>query len=93
MVDIPNVLECETTTDPEQAIFQLIDGTLIFGDFDCGVRGLDHNVLASAFGKDIRALQAEFGIIRLVPETMVALYVEGQPMPAVRLEVYDYEAY
>lgn len=38
--------ELETTNEPNLAIY-LIDGIYISGEFDCGSRGIDHNILLS----------------------------------------------
>ena len=39
--------EIQTTENVLEAIFYSEQTGYIFGDFDCGIRGLDHNVLIS----------------------------------------------
>lgn len=70
-----------TTEDINQAIFIMKDGTLIDGEFDCGIRGNDHNELLSYFeGLDWEELHNQLNIVRLVPETKIALIGKGQEL-------------
>lgn len=74
-----------TTKNIEEAIFILPNGQLISGEFDCGIRGLDHHVIEGLFDdldrdndtfwKDI---VERTNIIQYVPETKIALIKEGQ---------------
>lgn len=69
------------TEDINQAIFIMNDGTLIDGEFDCGIRGNDHNELLSYFeGLDWEELHKQLNIVRLVPETKIALIGKGQEL-------------
>lgn len=79
------------TDDVNEAIFMLADGTLISGQFECGVRGVDHNDLASLFEKDAdfltedgtiswELLHQAFNFVRLVPESQTALIGKTQTL-------------
>ena len=70
-----------TTDDINQAIFIMKDGTLIDGEFDCGIRGDDHNELLDYFdGMTWEELHQQLDIVRLVPETKFALIGKGQEL-------------
>ena len=70
-----------TTDDINQAIFIMKDGTLIDGEFDCGIRGDDHNELLDYFdGMTWEELHQQLNIVRLVPETKFALIGKGQEL-------------
>ena len=70
-----------TTEDINQAIFIMNDGTLIDGEFDCSIRGNDHNELLSYFeGLDWKELHKQLNIVRLVPETKIALIGKSQEL-------------
>ena len=70
-----------TTEDISQAIFIMKDGTLIDGEFDCGIRGDDHNELLDYFdGMTWEELHQQLNIVRLVPETKFALIGKGQEL-------------
>lgn len=66
--------ELETTNEPTQAIY-LIDGIYISGEFDCGSRGVDHNILLfdGITWKDLLTS----GVI-IVPETHN--YISDEPV-------------
>ncbi|MEC5376780.1 hypothetical protein VWJ19_00090 [Staphylococcus hominis] len=74
-----------TTENIEEAIFILPNGQLISGEFDCGIRGLDHHVIEGLFddldrGNDTfwNDIVERTNIIQYVPETEIALIKEGQ---------------
>ena len=70
-----------TTEDINEAIFIMKDGTLIDGEFDCGIRGDDHNELLDYFGgMTWEELHQQLNIVRLVPETKFALVGQGQEL-------------
>lgn len=70
-----------TTKNINQAIFIMNDGTLIDGEFDCGIRGNDHNELLSYFNSlDWKELHKQLNIVRLVPETKITLIDKGQEL-------------
>lgn len=70
--------EFEATNSVYEALAILSDGTMISGDFDCGIRGLDHNALTTETEgwDDLH----NAGVIRLVPESGVALIAVGQEL-------------
>ena len=69
------------TEDINEAIFIMKDGTLIDGEFDCGIRGDDHNELLDYFGgMDWEELHQQLNIVRLVPETKFALVGKDQEL-------------
>jgi len=73
--------DAATTEDINQAIFIMKDGTLIDGEFDCGIRGNDHNELLSYFEDlDWEELHNHLNIVRLVSETKIALIGKGQKL-------------
>lgn len=74
-----------TTKNIEEAIFILPNGQLISGEFDCGIRGLDHHVIEVLFDDLDRDndtfwndIVERTNIIQYVPETEIALIKEGQ---------------
>jgi hypothetical protein len=88
------------TDDIDQAIFIFPDGKMIDGEFYGGNRGLDHNSLTSIeelpnFKRgDSHSVWPDIhyntGVVRLVPETKVALIMEGQTLtPAVKKQLQD----
>ena len=73
--------DAATTEDIDQAIFIMKDGTLIDGEFDCGIRGDDHNELLDYFdGMTWEELHQQLKIVRLVPETKFALIGKDQEL-------------
>lgn len=56
------------TSDPEESIYYHEAIGFIWGEFDCGSRGLDHNILVN---KDISITDLMENGILIVPETMV----------------------
>ena len=78
------------TEDINQAIFIMKDGTLIDGEFDCGIRGDDHNELLGYFdGMDWKELHQRLDIVRLVPETKFALINKGQKLNQVQRDLLN----
>lgn len=69
------------TENPREALYILSDGTMISGDFDCGIRGTDHRMIESfveGADRDDESIfwnivHYELKLVRTVPETMVAL--------------------
>ena len=83
-----------TTEDISQAIFIMKDGTLINGEFDCGIRGDDHNELLDYFdGMDWEELHQQLNIVRLVPETKFALIGKGQELNQVQQDLLNNSDY
>lgn len=85
----------EETRNINEAIFIFPDGKLASGDYDMGVRGLDHNTLASELDMgDWSQVQAETGVVRLVLESRSTLIAEGQELTASQTKILsktDYE--
>lgn len=75
--------DLETTSNINEAIAVLPDGTLISGEFDCGIRGLDHNGLLDA-GENWDSLH-NCNIVRLVPESDTALINQDQQLNDIQL--------
>jgi len=83
-----------TTKNINQAIFIMNDGTLIDGEFDCDIRGNDHNELLSYFdGLDWEELHKQLNIIRLVPETKIALIGKGQELNQLQQDLLTNSGY
>lgn len=79
-----------TTEGINEAIFIMKDGTLINGEFDCGIRGDDHNELLGYFdGMNWEELHQQLHIVRLVPETKYALIGKGQKLNQVQQDLLN----
>ncbi|WP_353856762.1 hypothetical protein [Bacillus sp. Bos-x628] len=83
-----------------EAIYMLADGSMISGDFDYGVRGTDHHMIECVMDSDRYDdnfwddVHTQLNIIRLVPETEIALIKEGQELTEEQQEIlkeYSYE--
>ena len=83
--------DLEITDNINEAIAVLPDGTLISGEFDCGIRGLDHNGLLDA-GENWDDLH-NCNIIRLVPESETALINQKQRLNDIQLALLDNSSY
>lgn len=72
------------TDNPWNAIYVLPDGSMIDGDFDCGLRGTDHRMIECIFAGRINRYDPHFwkkvfeatGAVMLVPESQEALIPE-----------------
>ena len=65
------------TSDPEEAIYYHEAIGFIWGEFDCGIRGLDHNGLVS---EEITITDLMKNGILVVPEIMVYISNEQNPI-------------
>jgi len=83
--------EFEATDSIYEALAILSDGTMISGDFDCGIRGLDHNALTTET-EDWDDLH-NAGVIRLVPESSVALINQEQQLNDIQLALLSDSEY
>ena len=91
----------ELTNDPESAIYVLQDGSMIDGWFDCGYRGLDHNMISFAVpvkrSQDYtgfwKYVHNELGLLRVVPETGICLADIDQELTEEQEEYIDYMGY
>ena len=61
------------TSDPEESIYYHEAIGFIWGEFDCGIRGLDHNAIVS---EDISITDLMENGILVVPENMI--YISNQ---------------
>ena len=72
------------TKNFHEAIFMDTEGKMLDGEFDYGSRGLDHNCIHDSEARDNIAKSwksiHENGIVRLVPETKIALIGVGQEL-------------
>lgn len=64
------------TSDPEESIYYHEAIGFVWGEFDCGIRGLDHNGLVS---EDISIIDLMENGVLVVPESMV--YISNEQMP------------
>ena len=83
--------DLETTSNINEALAILSDGTLISGEFDCGIRGLDHNGLLDA-GETWDSLH-NCNIVRLVPESETALINQDQQLNDIQLALLSDSEY
>ena len=82
------------TEDINEAIFIMKDGTLIDGEFDCGIRGDDHNELLDYFDSMTwEELHQQLNIVRLVPETKFALINKGQELSQAQQDLLNNSDY
>ena len=78
--------DMKVTKEVFEAIFILEDGTLIDGEFDYGMRGIDHNCIISLAPPEMtqtekwKHIHEVYKVVRLVPETGVALIDEDQEL-------------
>ncbi|MCY0092269.1 MULTISPECIES: hypothetical protein [Bacillus amyloliquefaciens group] len=78
------------TENPMEALYILSDGTMISGDFDCGIRGTDHRMIDSVVEGSDRYDESKFWdivhydlqLVRTVPETKIALIGTKQVLTA-----------
>lgn len=63
----------DLTTDVSTAIAIFPDGSMVDGCFCCGIRGNDHNMVIGCLDCDWQQAHDVYGVVRLVPETNVAL--------------------
>lgn len=93
--------EIRTTNDINDAIFIFGDGTMVSGDFYGGTRGADHQMLyylndqlKPVEGANQWAnIHMNTNVVRLVPETKVALIMEGQNLTKTQLEEIENGGY
>lgn len=92
------------TKNAKEAIYIFPNGLMIDGVFDYGSRCEDHRMIEclmdsdrydSNFWEDVHN---QLGVVRLVPESMVALIIEGQKLTKEQLTIikkwkYDIEKY
>lgn len=93
------VNECDNyvTHDLHLAYFMFEDGTLVSSNCD-GIRGDDHNIILGAFdlpntSNSWNLLHRKLRLVRLVPETGVALVTNKQRLTNKQHQVLDNSAY
>lgn len=64
------------TSDPEESIYYHEAIGFVWGEFDCGIRGLDHNVLVS---EEITITDLMENGVLVVPENMT--YISNEQLP------------
>lgn len=64
------------TSDPEEAIYYHEAIGFVWGEFDCGIRGLDHNGLVS---EEITITDLMKNGVLVVPESMT--YISNEQLP------------
>lgn len=88
------------TNNINLAIWILEDGSMIDGDWDCGMRAEDHRIIEAGvdgnrYDDDFwDTIHDEYKLIRLVPETKFALIKVGQELTSIQKEMLsltDYE--
>lgn len=83
------------TNKISEAIFILADGSMIDGQFDMGIRGIDHRMIECVVDFDryddkfFDKVHDLLKIVRLVPETNVALVKVNQELSEIQLELID----
>ena len=80
------------TNNINEAIFMDFYGNMIWGEFDMGMRGLDHNCILDGSDHETTHFKKwenvhEQEIIRIVPETKVALIMDFQQPSERQLEL------
>jgi hypothetical protein len=74
------------TDNINEAIYLLSDGSMISGDFDYGSRGTDHRMIEILMESDRyddnfwNDVHTQLEVVRLVPESNMALIIEGQEL-------------
>lgn len=84
----------QVVEDIQEAIYITPEGVLIGGEFDCGTRGVDHRIISylvpvkpyedhTAFWNYVHE---NLGLVRLVPETGIALIGQKQVLTDVQID-------
>lgn len=89
------------TSDINEAIWLLGDERMVWGEFDMGVRGEDHRCIEVLYSNLNRydnrlfweTVHIEYQAVRLVPETMEALIIEGQELTAIQKDLLNDAGY
>jgi hypothetical protein len=90
-----------TTENPLEAIYIMTDGTMIWGDFDLGMRGTDHRMIEYFVdglnrydgNKFWEVVHLQYGLVRTVPESMIALIKEGQELTEAQKRIIEEAGY
>ena len=89
------------TDNDYEAIYVMQDGTMIDGDWDCGYRGLDHNMIAFAvpykrsldYNKFWVYVHQDLGLLRVIPETNTCLAWANQHLPNQAIDFIERNGY
>lgn len=95
--DYANEFEYTLTTNFYEAIYLDQYGNLLDGEFDCGMRGLDHNCLLN-YSNDLSHYEKwqelhSKNIVRLVPESSIALIMDNQTLNETQLNMITDNGY
>lgn len=88
-----------TTNNPSEAIYIFPNGLMISGDFDYGSRGTDHRMIECFMESDRydnnfwNDVHEQLQVVRLVPETMFALIINGQQLTNEQLTIINNNGY
>lgn len=87
------------TTNPMESIYIFPDGSMIDGGFDCGSRGEDHRMIECLMESDRYDnhfwddVHIQLNVVRLVPESMIALISKGQQLTKKQLTIINKTEY
>ncbi len=85
------------TDNIKESIYILRNGKMISGNFDCGIRGVEHREIAELFIEDEDRysptiwsdLHDRTGVVMVVPEKMELLIMEGQELTEEQIETIN----
>jgi len=83
----------ELTDNIDEAIFILENGQMVSGDFDMGMRGLDHNCIICLAPSELshnekwNHIHSVYNVVRLVPETKEALITGVQILSSIQKQL------
>ena len=89
------------TDNDYEAIYVMQDGTMIDGEWDCGYRGLDHNMIAFAvpykrsldYNKFWVYVHKDLGLLRVIPETDTCLAWVNQQLTDQQIDFIERNGY
>lgn len=85
---IENFEPCELTDNVWESIVILSDGTMLNGEFDCGIRGNDHDMFLSLFeDSNVENILNATGAVLMVPETQTYIIANGQTLTDVQKDL------
>jgi hypothetical protein len=79
--------------DLNESIYMDYYGNMIFGDFDMGIRGLDHNCLIDDDKENSLIFLHNNGVVRVVPEAYVVLVSTSQSLSKIQKEIIEDNGY
>lgn len=91
---IENFEPCELTDNVWESIVILSDGTMLNGEFDCGIRSNDHMMFLSLFDdSNVENILNATGAVLMVPETQTYIIANGQTLTDVQKDLIDETGY